>query len=300
MFCAPAREQQDKTPSFVPALYGLGTTRMRADEGFYSRDMTMSKAELDHLCGVAEAAGREVMAVYRSDFASWDKEDGSPLTQADLRADAVIRAGLEAAFPGVFVLSEESSSAAGGDQNTFFLVDPLDGTREFLQRNDEFTVNIALVQDGRPVAGVVLAPPLGELFYAAQGLGAWKKVAGQVTALRPAPAPAGAALRVIGSRSHATAAQAAWLERLPGQYSFVAAGSSLKFCRLAEGRADIYPRLGPTCQWDTAAGQAVLEQAGGVVLDGRGQPLRYGVERPVLNPHFVALRNPQLTYPPIA
>jgi 3'(2'),5'-bisphosphate nucleotidase len=273
---------------------------VRADESFYSRDMTMREAQLDHLCALAEAAGREVMAVYRSDFASWAKDDGSPLTQADLRADAVIRAGLQAAFPGVFVLSEESSSAAGGSRDMFFLVDPLDGTREFLQRNDEFTVNIALVQDGRPIAGVVLAPALGELCYAAQGLGAWKKVAGQVTALRTASAPAGTALRVIGSRSHANAAQAAWLDSLPGEYSFVAAGSSLKFCRLAEGQADIYPRLGPTCQWDTAAGQAVLEQAGGVVLDAHGQPLRYGLDRPVLNPHFVALADPRLSYPAIA
>lgn len=273
---------------------------MRADEAFYSRDMRLNEAELDHLCGLAEAAGREVMAVYRSDFASWPKDDGSPLTQADLRADAVIQAGLQAAFPGVFVLSEESSSAPGHSRDTFFLVDPLDGTREFLQRNDEFTVNIALVQDGGPVAGVVLAPALGELFYAAQGLGAWKKVGGQVVALRTAPAPLGTALRVTGSRSHANAAQAAWLDRLPDQHHFTGAGSSLKFCRLAEGRADIYPRLGPTCQWDTAAGQAVLEQAGGVVLDAQGQPLRYGLERPTLNPHFVALADPRLRYPPIA
>ena len=258
----------------------------------------MTDVELAHLCALAEAAGREVMAVYGSDFASWAKDDGSPLTQADLRADAVIRAGLQAAFPGVFVLSEESSSAAGSDYGTFFLVDPLDGTREFLQRNDEFTVNIALIQDGWPIAGVVLAPALGELFYAAQGLGARQKAAGQLVALHTAQS--GAALRVIGSRSHATAAQAAWLDRLPGEHSFVAAGSSLKFCRLAEGRADIYPRLGPTCQWDTAAGQAVLEQAGGVVLDAHGQALRYGLDRPILNPHFVALADPRLSYPSIA
>lgn len=298
MFWARAKKQQDKAPSFVPVLHGNGAGRMRADEALYSRDMTMRKAELDHLCGLAEAAGHEVMAVYRSDFASWPKDDGSPLTQADLRADAVIRAGLQAAFPGVFVLSEESSSAASHEPGRFFLVDPLDGTREFLQRNDEFTVNIALIEDGRPVAGVVLAPALGELFYAAQGLGAWKNVAGEVAALRSAPA--GTALRVLGSRSHATAAQAAWLARLPADYSFVAAGSSLKFCRLAEGRADIYPRLGPTCQWDTAAGQAVLEQAGGVVLDAHGQPLRYGLDRPILNPHFVALGDARLTHPPLA
>ncbi len=261
--------------------------------------MTLGKAELDRLCALAEAAGREVMAVYRTDFASWQKEDASPLTQADLRADAVIRQGLGAAFPGVFILSEESLSAAHGPQSTFFLVDPLDGTREFLKRNDEFTVNIALIEDGAPVAGVVLAPALGELFYAARGLGAWKKTAGAVTALKVGVAPPAAPLRVIGSRSHGGEALQAWLGKLAGEYRFVPAGSSLKFCRIAEGLADIYPRPGPTSQWDTAAAQAVLEAAGGAVLDPQGQPLRYGLERPILNPCFVALADPALKFPPL-
>ncbi len=259
--------------------------------------MKLSELQLAEVSAVAEAAGREIMAVYGTDFASWQKDDESPLTQADLRADAEIRKGLEQAFPGVFILSEESSSQGPKGADTFFLVDPLDGTREFLKRNDEFTVNIALVESGEPVAGVVFAPALGELFYAARGLGAWKKVGGIVSRLATAAPSDAAPLRVMGSRSHGGEATDVWLARLDRSYSFVAAGSSLKFCRIAEGRADIYPRLGPTCQWDTAAAHGVLLEAGGTVVDPTGQPLRYGLDRPMLNPHFIALAQPGMKYP---
>lgn len=261
--------------------------------------MQLTTSQLEALCDIAVAAGREVMAVYRTDFASWEKSDTSPLTQADLRSDAVIRSGLEKAFPGVFILSEESVSQGPRQAEAFFLVDPLDGTREFLKRNDEFTVNIALVEEGESVAGVVFAPALGELFYAARGLGAWKRTAAGVTRLGVIRAAASGPLRIIGSRSHGGEAQAAWLARLSCEHAFVAAGSSLKFCRIAEGAADIYPRLGPTNQWDTAAAQAVLQEAGGVVLDPAGRPLRYGLDRPMLNPHFIALGDPAITYPPL-
>lgn len=256
--------------------------------------MMVTSEQLETLCGIAQAAGREVMAVYASDFAAWTKADASPLTEADLRADAVIRQGLEVAFPGVFILSEESSSESVGAVGSFFLVDPLDGTKEFLKRNDEFTVNIALVYQGQVVAGVVLAPALGELYYAARGLGAFKRSAGGVAVLQVADFEEGKPLRVIGSRSHGGDALAAWLATLPHEHSFVAAGSSLKFCRIASGDADIYPRFGLTSQWDTAAAQCVLETAGGAVLDLTGNPLRYGLERPVLNPQFVAVGDKRL------
>lgn len=249
----------------------------------------LTARDLETLCAIAEAAGREIMAVYAGDFASWSKADASPLTEADLRADKVIREGLERAFPGVFILSEESSSAGAARPDTFFLVDPLDGTKEFLKRNDEFTVNIAVVQGGRPVAGVVLAPALGELYFAGEGVGAWKRTSTGTVALKVAGHDAARPLRVMGSRSHGGAELAQWLARLSCEHSFVAAGSSLKFCRIAEGQADIYPRHGPTSQWDTAAAQAVLEQAGGAVLDPQGRPLRYGLERPMLNPFFIAV-----------
>jgi len=260
------------------------------------RTMQCTAEDLQILCAIAEAAGREIMAVYACDFASWSKPDASPLTEADLRADAVIRKGLEEAFPGIFILSEESSST-GAHSDTFFLVDPLDGTREFLKRNDEFTVNIALVHDGRPVAGVVFAPALDELYFAAQGVGAWKRSPGGPVPLKVALADPARPLRVMGSRSNGLHALARWLGQLDCDHGFVAAGSSLKFCRIAEGRADVYPRHGPTSQWDTAAAQAVLEQAGGAVLDAQGRTLRYGLDRPVLNPHFIAVGDVARVFP---
>ena len=259
--------------------------------------MQLDQPGLETLCGITEAAGREIMAVYAGDFSAWSKADASPLTEADLRADAVIRAGLEQAFPGVFILSEESASAGVADAAEFFLVDPLDGTKEFLKRNDEFTVNIALIQSGRPTAGVVLAPALGQLYFAGEGLGAWKREGTETQGLKTASHRAGRPLRVMGSRSHGGDALAGWLARLPGEHSFVAAGSSLKFCRIAEGQADVYPRHGPTSQWDTAAAQAVLEQAGGAVLDPAGEPLRYGLQRPMLNPHFMAVADAGVRFP---
>lgn len=254
----------------------------------------MTKAELDTLCRIAEVAGQEIMAVYRDGGETWQKDDQSPLTEADLRADRVIRQGLAQHFPGVFILSEESVSAGPRDAERFFLVDPLDGTKEFLKRNGEFTVNIALIENGEPMAGVVLAPALDELFYAARGLGAWKR---DSTGLRPiatAHRSPTDPLRVMGSRSHGADKLNAWLATLKNEHTFVAAGSSLKFCRIAEGQADIYPRFGPTSQWDTAAAQAVLEVAGGAVTDLQGTPLCYGLDRPVLNPEFVAVGSPAL------
>lgn len=249
----------------------------------------LSDIELEILCRIAEAAGQEVMAVYRDGGTTWHKEDASPLTEADLRADFVIRRGLEQHFPGVFILSEESASGSQQDVNCFFLVDPLDGTKEFIKRNGEFTVNIALIEAGEPVAGVVFAPALGELFYAARGLGAWKRDSAGITPIAVVKSDAMVHLRVIGSRSHGGDKLATWLAALKVGHSFVAAGSSLKFCRIAEGQADIYPRFGPTSQWDTAAAQAVLEVAGGAVKDLHGAPLRYGLDRPTLNPEFIAL-----------
>jgi len=265
----------------------------------HNAPMNITSAHLEQLCACAEAAGREVMAVYRTDFAVRQKDDASPVTDADCRADQVIRDFLQAAFPGTFVLSEESSVDTSSAHDLFFLVDPLDGTKEFLKRNDEFTVNIALVDRGVAVAGVVLAPALGLLYFAAQGLGAWRRDARGVTPLRTtAPSP-GQALRVLISRSHGSEALQHWLDGLPGEHVAQAVGSSLKFCRIAEGAADLYPKLGPTSQWDTAAAQAVLEQAGGQVLDAAGRPLRYGLERPILNPNFIAVGSSSWRYPPL-
>jgi len=246
---------------------------------------------LDACTAFADEAAVEIMRIYAGDLGTRTKADSSPVTDADQAAETIILRGLRALTPGTPVVAEEEM--AGGhkpvlDGGPFWLVDPLDGTKEFIKRNGEFTVNIALVAQGEPVAAVVLAPALGELFFGARGLGVWKQDASGKHAIHCAPQVTGQPLRVIGSRSHGGEQLTAWLASLAQEYSFVAAGSSLKFCRIAEGQADIYPRFGPTCQWDTAAAQCILELAGGVVTDMAGQRLRYGAERALLNPEFVA------------
>ncbi|HQU79236.1 MAG TPA: 3'(2'),5'-bisphosphate nucleotidase CysQ [Azonexus sp.] len=256
--------------------------------------MKITYKQLETLCQIALAAGQEIMSVYMHGGQTWQKDDASPLTEADLRADKLIRTRLEESFPGLFILSEESVSNGEAATDTFFLVDPLDGTKEFLKRNDEFTVNIGLVHLGQVIAGVVFAPALGELFYAAKGLGAWKQGRQAPKAIKVANQVQGQPLRVTGSRSHGGEALDKWMARLPAKHTFLAVGSSLKFCRIAEGQADIYPRLGPTSQWDTAAGHCVLEVAGGSVTDLYGEPLNYGLDRPVLNPEFIAVSSQRL------
>jgi 3'(2'), 5'-bisphosphate nucleotidase len=241
---------------------------------------------------LALEAGDAIMAVYRRpDFAVETKGDASPLTEADLAADTVICAGLAAAFPDIPVVTEERAESHGLVGATHFLVDPLDGTKEFVNRRDEFTVNIALVVDGAPTAGVVYAPALDRMFRTDPELGAVEETgfaSGAPQTRRIATVTAdNAALRVVASKSHRDAATDAWIARYPVA-AFKSAGSSLKFCLLAAGEADLYPRLGRTMEWDTAAGQAVLSGAGGFVVraDDSG-PLRYG--KPGRdNPHFVA------------
>jgi 3'(2'), 5'-bisphosphate nucleotidase len=268
----------------------------------YSRGVPhITLSELDALGVVAQAAGLEIMDVYgRGDAQSWTKADDSPLTQADLRADAAIEKGLQQAFPGIPIWSEEGQArTAATSPSEFFLVDPLDGTKEFLKRNGEFTVNIAWVRDGRPVAGVVLAPSLGQLYCASAGVGAWRRSAEGEAPLRARGPVPGEPLRVIGSRSHGGDLLDTWLGQLQCDHTFLPAGSSLKFCRIAEGLAHVYPRMGPTSQWDTAAAQAVLEAAGGAVLDAQGRELAYGFDRPVLNPYFIALARRDMVVPAI-
>lgn len=253
----------------------------------------------DRLERLARRAGDAIMAVYARDISVTQKADHSPVTDADLAAHRVIVDGLAAWPEAIPVLSEEdTASFAGADgQGRYWLVDPLDGTREFIRRNDEFTVNIALVENGRPVLGVVLVPVTGVAYVAARGQGAWKVAAEgrQREPIRVAGRPAaGACWRVLGSRSHANAGGSDWLEAL-GEYRLIPVGSSLKSCLVAEGQADVYPRPGPTCLWDTAAAQVVLEQAGGRMVAGvgsapdpAGEPLNYATPAQTRNPAFVA------------
>lgn len=200
------------------------------------------------------------------------KADASPVTAADLASHEVLTVGLRALWPEIPIVSEEAIATEHvGD--TFWLVDPLDGTKEFLRGSGEYTVNVALIENGLPVLGVVYAPALKLLYWGGKGWGAWRSLAGQVTPISVSVAHV--PLRVVASRSHLDDKTCAFIAQL-GAVQLVQAGSSLKFCRLAEGEADCYPRLAPTCEWDTAAAQAVLEGAGGWVLDEAGMPLCYG------------------------
>ncbi len=245
---------------------------------------------LNDVHSIALKAGDAIMAVYARDFSIEEKKDKSPLTEADQAAHEVIVAGLNALPEGIPVLSEEDAEGfEGADANgRYWLVDPLDGTKEFIKRNGEFTVNIALIENGKPVLGVVVAPALEVSYLAAQGVGAFKVDAqGERTPIRVTGKPAeGTTWRVVGSRSHPSPDLAEWLEKL-GSHDMVPMGSSLKLCLIAEGKADVYPRLGPTCLWDTGAAQAVVEQAGGRVETLEGEALSYATPAEKLNPYFV-------------
>jgi 3'(2'), 5'-bisphosphate nucleotidase len=244
---------------------------------------------------IARAAGQAIMAVYASDFAVLGKPDASPLTEADLRAEAIITPALQALLPAAPVVAEEahargecsgSDAAAGRGGAAFWLVDPLDGTREFVARNGEFTVNIALVVGGEPVLGVVYAPALGRLYAGERGGGAWLDDAAGRRAIRCRGVPE-EGITVATSRVHGDRAAVDALLQGQRVARHLTAGSSLKFGLLASGLADVYPRYGRTMEWDTAAGHAVLAAAGGSVCDTAGQPLRYG--KPGFeNPHFIA------------
>jgi len=244
-------------------------------------------ALLDLAADLANRAGAVILDIRKQGFAVQQKTDLSPVTEADRAAEALILAGLRDATPDIPVVAEEE--IAGGRIVTatpqFWLVDPLDGTREFTSGRDEFAVNIGLVRDGRMVLGAVGVPALDELFGGIVGKGAWKRTAsGQVPIAARTPPAEG--LTVVASRQHGDVARLnAYLQgrRVARMLNF---GSSLKFCRLAEGAADLYPRFGRTMEWDTGAPQAVLEAAGGAVLTLDGTPLRYG--KPGWeNPHFV-------------
>lgn len=253
---------------------------------------------LDPVIALARRAGGEILRVYDADFTVEHKEDKSPLTEADMAAHDAIDEGLAELTPGVPVLSEESAAVPFAERRTwrrYWLVDPLDGTREFVKRNGEFTVNIALIEDGHPVLGVILAPVTGLCYFACRGCGAYRAGRdGAAQAIRVRPLDRGR-LVVAGSRSHAGDRLASFLERL-GSYELVSMGSSLKSCLVAEGKADLYVRLGPTSEWDTAAAQCVVEEAGGRVTDTAMRPLRYNTKESLLNPDFFVSGDPEFDW----
>ena len=242
---------------------------------------------LEDIAAAARQAGEAILEIVRRGFAIESKADRSPVTEADRAAELIILGALGRAAPGVPVIAEEEVAAgripAHGD--IYFLVDPLDGTREFVRGGDDYTVNIGLITGGAPRLGVVFAPARGELHGGLVGQGAWIEAGGdrRVIATRDRPEQ----LVAVASKSHFNQATADYLEQAAGICQHVAVGSSLKFCTIAEGRADIYPRLSPTSEWDTAAGHAVLLAAGGRVDGPDGGPLRYG-KRAFVNRAFVA------------
>lgn len=236
---------------------------------------------------IARAAGAAITEIYNSDdFEVQLKGDDSPLTKADLAAHRVIVDGLSKLNEQYPVLSEESADISWDKRQQwqrYWLVDPLDGTKEFIKRNGEFTVNIALIENGEPVMGVVYAPMLDAMYVGERGSGAFLN-AQPIRVQEEMPD----ILRVVGSRSHPSAETVQWLEGLGKPYELVPMGSSLKICLVAEGKADLYPRLGPTSEWDTAAAHAVLNAAGGSMTTLDGSPLLYNQKESLLNPHFIA------------
>jgi len=238
---------------------------------------------------ITARAGAAIMRVYGGDFAVERKSDNSPLTLADLESQRVIQEGLAQLTPGIPVLSEESVPAPWSERRAWremWVVDPLDGTREFVKRNGEFTINIALIVDHEPLLGVISAPAIGSVYWGAVGVGAFRRRPGEAQTSIGIASPA-QPLRVVGSRSHGSRETETFLGRV-GSHVQTAVGSSLKFCLVAEGSADLYPRFGPTSEWDTAAGQAVLEAAGGHVTRLDGHRLRYNCRETLVNGDFLA------------
>jgi 3'(2'), 5'-bisphosphate nucleotidase len=240
---------------------------------------------------LAVEASQRILEIYETPFDVTAKADDSPLTTADLAAHHAIVAGLQRLTPDIPILSEESSTIPFAERSgwqRYWLVDPLDGTKEFIERNGQFTVNIALIVGHEPVLGVVRVPVTGVCYFALRGYGAFLQEAdGLLQAIAVKPLRTGQPVRVVGSKSHGGPGLQQFVANL-GACELMTSGSSLKFCQVAEGVADVYPRLGPTSEWDTAAAQAIVEVAGGQVISVEtGQSLRYNTRDSLLNPHFI-------------
>lgn len=245
---------------------------------------------------IARAAAERILSIYEADFAVREKQDRSPLTEADMASHECIVVGLSKLTPGIPVLSEESKALPFAERSKwrrYWLVDPLDGTKEFIKKNGEFTVNIALIDRHEPVLGVVHVPVTETTYYAAEGAGCFRMAPGDAEPVQLKTRQANPTKLVVsGSRSHGGETLQKFVQSLPGEVEFIAKGSSLKLCLVAEGLADIYPRFGPTSEWDTAAAQCVVEQAGGIVVDLDFQPIRYNAKDDILNPFFLVIADP--------
>ncbi|MDH5408770.1 MAG: 3'(2'),5'-bisphosphate nucleotidase CysQ [Gammaproteobacteria bacterium] len=252
----------------------------------------MQRDELKQLqepvISLAIKAGARILDYYRYGFDVKTKEDRTPLTQADLAAHDIIEEGLQQLTPEIPILSEESTDIpfdVRKQWQLYWLVDPLDGTREFIKRTDEFTVNIALIENGQPILGLIHAPELENCYFAIKGLGAYKKAGDKKPKRINVRAKCRQPIVVAGSRDHRTTDFNRFVENM-GEHELVCMGSALKSCLVAEGSADIYARLGPTSEWDTAAAQCIVEEAGGLLMDTNMQRLQYNTKESLLNPHF--------------
>jgi len=247
--------------------------------------------DFDFVTTIAREAGKAIMEVYDTDFEVNRKDDKSPLTLADVRSHRIIADSLRTRYPDIPVLSEEGKEVPfeiRRNWDRFWLVDPLDGTKEFVKRNGEFTVNIALVENHTPVLGIIYIPVTGRLFVGNVPEGCWEITGAGRRKLRVAQMPAlGAPVRILRSRSHPTPQLDEFLSVI-SSYQITNRGSSIKFCAVAEGEADFYPRFGPTWEWDTAAGQAIITAAGGVMLDLSGKPFVYNKQNLLNGPFIVS------------
>ena len=246
------------------------------------------QALLTALQQLMHQAGQAIMQVYtQADFGIEQKQDSSPVTKADLAAHHVLVDGLGQLTPELAIVSEEDAASVTvpSQHSCYWLIDPLEGTKEFIQRNGQFTVNLALIENHRPSLGFVSTPIDQSLYWGGQGLSAYRAVDGQTVAIKTRNDNTSPTL-VVASKSHLNKDTTNFISKL-GDTELVQAGSSLKFLRIAEGKAHIYPRLAPTCEWDTAAAQAILEGAGGAVLQTNGKPMVYG-KADILNPYFIA------------
>jgi 3'(2'), 5'-bisphosphate nucleotidase len=248
---------------------------------------------IEKIIDIAVRAGEAIINIYETDFSVYEKSDLSPLTEADLAAHNVISDSLLELTPKIPILSEESAKIPYSTRESwdrYWLIDPLDGTKEFVKRNGEFTVNIALIENQQPVLGVIYVPVSKVTYYGSRDAGAFKQMPDSAAESISVNPKHGTPIKVAGSRSHAGESLKRYLENL-GEHEIVSMGSSLKSCLVAEGLADLYPRLGPTSEWDTGAAQAIVEAAGGKVTDTSMNPLRYNTKESLLNPDFFVFGN---------
>ena len=258
----------------------------------------LSRDDILNINNIVYDAGQAILDIYDTTFEVETKSDNSPLTLADKNSHLVIESGLKSIFPNIPILSEEGRDISYSERkkwDCFWLVDPLDGTKEFINKNGEFTVNIALIENNKPILGVIYAPALSILYFAQKNIGSYKiccssnlsKLEKSVR-LNVNKKKKSDKIKVIGSRSHSNEKFKTWINENFHHYDILQKGSSLKFCEIAEGVADIYPRFGPTSEWDIAAGQIILEEAGGNIICINNEQLSYNSKESLLNPEFIA------------